>query len=124
MQSPSTATRAELLKAGNGGAWLISVLGELDFQQDNDWYQVGSLQVASTSIRAVKLTATQPEVQLTTCIDSSKVTTRFQKTGKPVPAGSSDGDRHRFLSRLVFAPPTGQTEKMWFLIEDKVAGKC
>lgn len=124
LQSPTTATRTTLLKAGNGGAWLIAVLGEIDFQEDNGWYQAGTVQIASVAVRSVKLDGPQPEVQLVSCIDSSAVSTRYQKNDKPVPMGPDDGDRHKFQSRIVYTKPVGQGGKMWFLIDDKVSGKC
>jgi hypothetical protein len=112
------------VQAGNGGAWLLSILGQIDFQQDNGWYQAGDIRIASTTARSVNLTAAQPEVQLVSCIDSSKVSTRFQKDGKPVPMGPDDGKRHKVQARLVFALPTGQSTKIWFLVEEKAQGKC
>ncbi|TDU87450.1 hypothetical protein EV138_0973 [Kribbella voronezhensis] len=73
----------------------------------------------------MKLTGEQPEVRLTSCIDGSKVVTRYQANGKPVPMGPNDGTRHKVQARLVFAPPLDKTTKIWFLIEEKrVAGKC
>jgi hypothetical protein len=124
MHDPRKSTRAALVKAGNGGTWLISVLGELDFQRNNGWYQAGDVQIASAAVDSVKLSGEQPEVRLNTCIDSSKVSTRYQSSGKPVPMGPNDGTRHRAQVRLVFAPPTDKSAKMWFLIEEKAMGRC
>ncbi|MFI5708811.1 hypothetical protein [Kribbella sp. NPDC051620] len=73
----------------------------------------------------MKLKGEQPEVDLVSCLDSSEVVTRYQSNDKPVPAGPDDGDRHKVLARMVFAPPAGQTTKVWFLVEEKaLAGKC
>jgi hypothetical protein len=124
LQSPTTATRPALVKAGNGGSWLISILGQIDFQVDNGWYQAGDIQIASVTVRSVNLAAAQPEVHLVACIDSSRVSTRFQEDGKPVPMGPDNGRRHKVQARLVFAPPTGQSTKTWFLVEEKGLGKC
>ena len=124
MQNPRKASRAALEKAGNGGNWIISILAEIDFQKDRGWYQAGSVRIASTTIDSVTLSGEQPEVRLTACIDSSKVSTRYQATGKPVPMGPNDGTRHKAQARLVYAPPVGQTTKMWFLIEEKGGVTC
>jgi hypothetical protein len=125
LRDPGRASRDRLVKAGNGGAWLIAILGEIEFQKNNGWYQTGDVTIASTVINSVTLTGEQPEVRMTSCIDGSKVVTRYQSNGKPVPMGPNDGTRHKVQARLVFAPPTDQTTKIWFLIEEKrVAGKC
>ncbi|TDU87449.1 hypothetical protein EV138_0972 [Kribbella voronezhensis] len=50
LRDPRKATRDNLVKAGNGGAWLISILGEIDFQQNNGWYQTGDVTIGSTVI--------------------------------------------------------------------------
>jgi hypothetical protein len=124
MQDPRKSTRAQLEKAGNGGNWISAILAEVDFQRQRGWYQDGSVQIASTSVDAVKLSGEQPEVRLTACIDSSKISTKYQANGKPVPMGPNDGNRQKAQARLVFAPPLGKTTKMWFLVEEKGTGKC
>jgi hypothetical protein len=124
LHDPRKSTRAALVNAGNGGSWLISVLGEIDFQRNNGWFQAGNVQITSTAVESVKLSGEQPEVRLTTCVDSSKISTKYQSSGKPVPMGPNDGTRHKAQARLVFAPPTDKSAKMWFLIEEKATGKC
>jgi hypothetical protein len=124
LHDPSTATRAKLQQAGNGGAWIIQVLGDVKFNQDRGWYQEGKVLVASMSVATVKLDAPQPEVRLNVCVDTSKTSIRHQATRKPVPMGPGNGDRHKAQAVLVYAPPAGQTKKMWFLIEEKEAGSC
>lgn len=121
---PTRFKRNDLEKAGNGGSWIIAAVGEALFQRDNGWYQSGTVKVRSTSVEAVKLHIEQPEVRLSNCIDSSAVVTRFRKNDKPVPMGPGNGNRHRFESRLVFAPPAPGGTKMWFLIDEKAVGSC
>lgn len=124
LNSPSSATRAKLQQAGNGGAWIIQVLGDVKFNQDRGWYQEGQVIVASMSVASVKLDAQQPQVLLNVCLDTSKTSLRYQATRKPVPVGPGNGDRHKALATLVYAPPAGQSKKMWFLIDAKDAGAC
>jgi hypothetical protein len=124
LKSPTTATRAQLVAAGNGGTWLAAILEEIDFQLDNGWFQVGDSQIASASVRSVKLAATQPEVLLVTCIDSTSVSYKFQKTGKPVPIAGDDGDRHKVQAQLVLVPTSGESRKDWTLMVEKDLGKC
>ncbi|MGW6283034.1 hypothetical protein [Kribbella sp. NPDC055071] len=66
----------------------------------------------------------QPEVRLTSCIDSAQVVTRYQSTGKPIPVESDNGNRHRFQSRLVYAKSAVSGKKMWFLVDEKAGEKC
>jgi hypothetical protein len=124
MNDPQKSTRTALEKAGNGGSWIIAVLEEVNFQRDNGWFQAGKVQIDSTAVERVSLTGEQPEVRLTVCIDTSKISTRYQANGKPVPMGPGNGNRHKAQSRLVFAPPANQGAKMWFLIEEKAEGSC
>lgn len=124
LQSPSTATRTNLEQAGNGGAWIIQVLGDVKFNQDRGWYQDGKVVIASMSATSVKLNATQPEVRLNICLDTSKTSIRYQTNHKPVPMGPGNGDRQKAQAALVYAPPAGQTKKMWFLVEEKSTGPC
>jgi hypothetical protein len=124
MQDPRKSTRAALEKAGNGGSWIIAILDGVNFKRNNGWYQAGTVQIASTTVDSVSLGGEQPEVRLTVCVDSSRVSTRYQVNGKPVPMGPSDGNRHKAHARIVFAPPANQTAKMWFLIEEKASGTC
>jgi hypothetical protein len=124
LRAPDKATRAALENAGNGGDWIIAVIGRLTFQKENGWYQSGTVKYLSTDLQSVNLTAEQPEVRLINCIDSSGLVDRYKSNGKPVPHESSDGDRHKFQSKLVFAPASGTSKKMWFLVEEKVTGPC
>jgi len=121
LSSPPSATRAKLLQAGNGGEWIIQVLGDVKFNQDRGWYQDGKVVIASMSVASVKLDAQQPQVRLNVCLDTSKTSPRYQATRKPVPVGLGNGDRHKALATLTYAPPAGQSKKMWFLIDEKDA---
>ena len=112
LRAPDKATRAALEKAGNGGDWIIAVIGQLTFQKENGWYQSGTVKYVSTDLKSVNLEAEQPEVRLTSCIDSAGLVDRYKSNGQPVPHGPTDGDRHRFQSRLVFAPAPGTNTKM------------
>jgi hypothetical protein len=124
MNEPLKSSRAPLERAGLGGSWLITVIGEVRFHRDNGWYQSGAVRIASLAVESVMLGGEQPEVRLVSCIDSSKTTTRFQENGKPVPMGPGNGSRHKFRARLVFAPPAAKQAKMWFVIEEKTTGSC
>jgi hypothetical protein len=124
MNDPRKSTRVALEKAGNGGSWIIDILDDVNFQRDNGWFQAGRVQIASTAVEYVSLKGEQPEVRLTVCIDTSKISTRYQSNGKPVPMGPGNGSRHKAQARLVFAPPANQSAKMWFLIEEKASGSC
>jgi hypothetical protein len=124
MHTPQKATRADLEKAGNGGNWIITVLDDLIFQRENGWYQAGNVQIVSATATSVTLTGQQPRVALSVCIDTSKTSTRFEADDKPVPMKPANGYRHKTQSVLVFAPPVGKTNKMWFLIDEKATGSC
>ncbi|MFI6831235.1 hypothetical protein ACIBG5_29325 [Kribbella sp. NPDC050241] len=124
LHSPSTASRANLQQAGVGGEWMIQVLGDVKFNQDRGWYQEGKVAVTSLAVASVKLDASQPQILLNVCLDTSKTSIRYQTTRKPVPVGPGNGDRHKAQAALVYAPPAGQTKKMWFLIDEKEAGAC
>ncbi len=121
---PGKLDRAALEKAGNGGEWVITVIDQARSQARNGWYQTGMARVAEAKAQSVKLDQAQPEVLLKTCLDTSKVVTRFKKDGKPVPIGPGNGSRHRFESRLVYAPPATGGPKLWFLISQKATGSC
>ncbi|TCO35683.1 hypothetical protein EV652_101568 [Kribbella steppae] len=124
LHSPSTATRAKLEQAGNGGEWIIQVLGDVKFNQDHGWYQEGKVVIESMSAASVTMNGPQPEVRLTVCLDTSKTSIRYQETRKPVPVGPGNGDRHKAQAVLVYAAPVGQTKKMWFFTQEKEAGAC
>jgi hypothetical protein len=124
LKDPTKATRDALEKAGNGGNWVITLATEVDFQRSRGWYQAGTATITATSVQSVNLRLEQPEVRLSSCIDSSRVVTRYRSTGKPVPMSPGNGSRHKFQSRLVFAPSVSTGKKTWFLVEEKVAGPC
>jgi hypothetical protein len=124
LKDPTRATRDALEKAGNGGSWVITLAIEVDFQRSHGWYQAGNATIMAASVQSVNLRLEQPEVRLSTCIDSSRVVTRYRSTGKPVPMSQGNGSRHRFQSRLVLAPSVSTGKKMWFLVEEKVHGSC
>jgi hypothetical protein len=110
--------------AGNGGAWLQSILERLDFFTRNGLYQAGTSKIISTAPKSVDLSAEQPTVVLMTCIDGTGVQMRYRATGKPVPVASTvGGGKHGVSARLVYAA-NAAGKKMWFLIEEKSAGTC
>ena len=124
LRDPRKPSREPLERAGNGGSWLLAAIDQVRFQREQGWYLSGTVNTAATAVTSVKLSLEQPEVRLTSCIDSSAAKTLFQATGKPVPLEGGDGDRRRFQSRLVLAPPAKGGPKMWFLIEEKAVGSC
>ncbi|MFI5730965.1 hypothetical protein ACIA49_12650 [Kribbella sp. NPDC051587] len=121
---PAELSRPALEKAGAGSEFIISVIDGARTLARSGWYQTGSTRIASTQITSVKLDGEQPEVNLANCLDTSKLVLRFQKDGKPVPVGPGNGNRHKFTSRLVYAPPAPGGKKIWFLVTDKAAGQC
>jgi hypothetical protein len=124
LSDPTKATKVALAKAGIGGSWMITVWDDVTFQRQNGWYRTGAVEVVSTKATSVTLTGEQPKVLLTVCLDTSKLTTRFQSTKKPVPLGPSNGKRHKAQASMTYAPPAGQTTKSWFLIDEKDLGSC
>jgi hypothetical protein len=124
MANTTASSRAPLEAAGLGGSWLLAVIGDVRSLRESGWYQTGSTKIASLTVKAVKLDNPQPEVDLVTCIDSSKTVIRFQSTKKPVPIGASSPTRRTFAAKLVFAPPVGSTTKKWFVIDEKGTGPC
>jgi hypothetical protein len=124
LKQPAKASQAALAAAGNGGNWAIAVAGQLDFQTTNGWYQTGDPKIISLAVVSVNLKLEQPEVKLTSCIDSTQVVTRYQSSGKPIPIESDNGSRHRFQSRLIYAKSTSSGKKMWFLVDEKAGEKC
>ena len=124
LSTPTKADRTALEKAGNGGAWMLTVLQDVVNYQDYGWYQTGQTKVTNTVVTSVKLNLEQPEVRLLSCVDSSAIVIRFQKDGKPVPLGPGNGRRHKVASQLVYAPPATGGTKMWWLMTDKASGTC
>ncbi|GAA1579158.1 hypothetical protein GCM10009804_39560 [Kribbella hippodromi] len=123
-KQPAKATTSALETAGNGGSWMTAVAGQLDFQIEHGWYQTGDATVTSLEVRSVNLDLEQPEVKLTSCIDSSRVVSRYLSSGKPVPVASDNGSHHRFESRLVYAKSAKTGQKMWFLVDEKTTKPC
>jgi hypothetical protein len=124
MAAPTKAERSDLEKAGNGGAWILTVLEDIINFEDYGWYQTGKTKITNTAVTSVKLDLPQPEVRLVNCVDSSAIVIRFQKTGKPVPMGPGNGNRRKFASQIVYAPPAAGGPKRWWLIADKALGAC
>jgi hypothetical protein len=123
LQNPAKADRTVLERTGNGGKWLADIIDDLTFYRDNGWYQAGSVKLSSPSVKSVRLGIPQPEVALTSCVDSSAVVVRYQTTKKPVPLGPDNGSRHLTQARMVLAPgPDGQ--KAWYLIDESGDAKC
>lgn len=124
LNNPATATDAKLLQAGTGGAWLVRVLSDVQFNQERGWYQNGKTGIEILSVASVKLKAEQPEVRLNACLDTSKTALYFQKTRKPVPAIPATGDRHKVQAQVVYTAANGQSKKMWYLINETAQGSC
>ncbi|MFD7157848.1 hypothetical protein ACFV9C_24820 [Kribbella sp. NPDC059898] len=122
MQNPAKSNRATLERTGNGGQWLTDIIDDLTSYRDNGWYQSGSVKLSPPSPKSVRLTG-EPEVTLTTCVDSSAVIIRYQSTKKPVPLGPDNGSRHLTQARMVLASGT-DGKKAWFLIDESGDAKC
>ncbi|TCC65604.1 hypothetical protein E0H73_01305 [Kribbella pittospori] len=122
--NPATLDRSALEKAGIGGEWIITIIDQARSMTRSGWYQTGNTGITNTKVTSVKLDGEQPEVNLSNCLDSSKLVLRFKKDGKPVPLGPGNGRRHQFASRLVYAPPAPGGRSIWFLISDKDKGTC
>ncbi|WP_350277478.1 hypothetical protein [Kribbella sp. HUAS MG21] len=123
LQNPAQAERTELERSGNGGQWLTDVIEDITFFRDNGWYQAGAVTLSSPTVKTVRLAGQQPEVTLTSCIDSSAVVVRYQATKKPVPLGPDNGSRHLAQARIVLAPGS-DGRKAWFLISETGDAKC
>jgi hypothetical protein len=124
LNNPPAATEAKLLQAGVGGDWLVQVWGSVGFNKERGWYQDGRAKVESMTVASVKVEGEQPEVSLHVCLDASKISLRYLATRKPVPVGPGSDGRSKVLAKLVFAPPLGQSKKMWFLVDQQDAGTC
>lgn len=124
LNNPPAATDQKLLQAGVGGKWLVQVLGDVQFNEDRDWYQEGKTRVKALTVASVKLTTEQPEVRFIVCLDTSKISLRYRSNHKPVPATPANGNFHKVQSQMVYAPRTGQSTKMWFLTDEKTLGSC
>ncbi|TDO69344.1 hypothetical protein EV651_101384 [Kribbella sp. VKM Ac-2571] len=124
LNNPPAASREKLLQAGTGGKWLVEVLTNVQFNLDRGWYADGKASVEGVSVASVTLRAEQPEVRLNACLDSSKISLRYQATRKPVPVGPGSGKRHKVQAQVVYTALTGQSKKMWFLIDETDLGSC
>ncbi|MEV6270735.1 hypothetical protein AB0L64_26475 [Kribbella sp. NPDC051936] len=124
LNNPPAASREKLLQAGTGGKWLVQVLTDVQFNLERGWYSDGRASVEGVSIASVKLKAEQPEVRLNACLDTSKISLRYQATRKPVPGIPANGNRHKVQAQVVYAPTVGQATKKWFLIDEKDLGSC
>lgn len=124
LEKPEGVRSPVLEAAGNGGAWLQSILERLYFFTRNGLYQSGTSRILSTAPSSVDLNAEQPTVILKSCIDGAGVQMRYRATGKPVPVASTvGGGKHGVNARFVYAA-NAAGKKMWFLIEEKAAGAC
>ncbi|WP_427895494.1 hypothetical protein ACQHIV_17245 [Kribbella sp. GL6] len=123
LAAPTKADRTKLENAGNGGAWITTVLEDiLDFQ-DSGWYASGRTKITSLQVSSVNLKLEQPEVRLINCIDTSAVVIRSQADNKPVTAGAEGSKRQKVSSRVVYAP-SATGEKRWWLIAEQELGAC
>jgi hypothetical protein len=123
LQNPTKADRTVLERTGNGGQWLADIIDDITFYRDNGWYQAGSVKLSKPTVKSVRLAIQQPEVMLTSCVDSSAVVVRYQATKKPVPLGPDNGSRHLTQARMVLAPGA-DGQKAWFLIDESGDAKC
>jgi hypothetical protein len=124
LRDPRMSSREPLEKAGNGGSWILTAIEQVRFEREQGWYLAGTVKITSIDVLSADLGLAQPEVRLTSCVDSSNAKTLYQATGKPVPLKGAPSKHRRFQSRLVLAPPTNGGQKMWFLIEEKAVGAC
>lgn len=125
LAKPAAFDRESLEKAGLSSERVIELYDQARSLVAEGLYQTGSVTIVSTTVKSVKLDASQPEVILTSCLDASKVILRFQKDGKPVPVvPGGSGKRHVFQSRLVYTTPTSGGQKLWFLISSQGSTKC
>lgn len=124
LNNPPAATREKLLQAGVGRNWLIEVWGNVGFNQERGWYQDGKVRVETMSVTSVKARGEEPEVNLSACLNSTKVTLRYLKTRKPVPLGPGTSGRSKVQAKLVLSAPEGQSKKMWFLVDQQDTGEC
>ncbi|TCC32552.1 hypothetical protein [Kribbella sindirgiensis] len=124
LNNPPAASEEKLLRAGTGGKWLTQVLIDVQFNLDRGWYSDGRASLSGVSVASVKLKLEQPEVRLNACLDTSKISLRYQATRKPVPGFPANGRRHKVQAQVVYAPRVGQSAKNWFLIDEKDLGSC
>ncbi|TCC05911.1 hypothetical protein [Kribbella soli] len=124
LNNPPAATSEKLLQAGTGGKWLVRVLTDVQFTKDRGWYNNGKTRIEGVSVASVKLSAAQPEVLLNACLNTTGSALYFQKTHKPVPAIPANGKRHKVRAQIVYTAASGQSKKMWYLINETALGSC
>lgn len=124
LAAPAKADRTKLEKAGNGGEWITTVLEDIINFQNYGWYETGRTKVTNIQVTSVNLKLQQPEVSLTSCIDSSAVVIRTQADGKPVPIGAGTSSRQKVSARIVYAPAVAGSAKRWWLVAEKELGPC
>lgn len=124
LAAPAKADEAKLSKAGNGGAWITTVLEDVTTFEQNGWYESGRTKVTTGQVSSVNLKLEQPEVRLINCIDNSAVIIRSQADNKPVMAGAETKKPKKVSSRIVYAPSTTDGRKRWWLIAEQELGTC
>ena len=124
VKRPGDVSASALALAGNGGTWLPRVEAMLAFSVKNGWYETGDARISMLAVRSVKLDLAQPEVRLTSCIDSSAVVSRYRSNSKPIPVVSDNGDRHRFESRLIYTKSAETGRRMWILVDEQTTKTC
>jgi hypothetical protein len=124
LAAPAKADKAKLESAGNGGAWMTTVLEDLTTFQEYGWYESGRTTVTNLQVSSVNLKLEQPEVRLINCIDVSGVVIRSQSNNKPVTAGTGTKEPKKVLSRVVYAPSATGGGKRWWLIAEQELGAC
>ncbi|MEV0791851.1 hypothetical protein [Kribbella sp. NPDC050459] len=124
LAAPAKADKAKLESAGNGGAWMTTVLEDLTTFQEYGWYESGRTTVTNLQVSSVNLKLEQPEVRLINCIDVSGIVIRSQSNNKPVTAGAGTKEPKKVLSRVVYAPSATGGGKRWWLIAEQELGAC
>ncbi|GAA1578364.1 hypothetical protein [Kribbella karoonensis] len=124
LNNPPAASKEKLLRAGTGGKWLVQVLTDVQFNLDRGWYADGKASVEGVSVASVNLKAEQPEVRLNACLDTSRISLRYQATRKPVPVGPGSARRHKVQAQVTYTAPVGQSKKAWFLMDETDLGSC
>ncbi|RZT27161.1 hypothetical protein EV649_0915 [Kribbella sp. VKM Ac-2569] len=124
LASPAKADQAKLASAGNGGAWMTTVLEDLTTFQEYGWYESGRTKITTLQVSSVNLKLEQPEVRLINCIDSSAVVIRSQADNKPVSAGTGTKKPKKVSSSVVYAPSATGGAKRWWLIAEQELGAC
>ncbi|TDW94579.1 hypothetical protein EV137_1896 [Kribbella pratensis] len=124
LASPAKADQGKLASAGNGGAWMTTVLEDIATFQEYGWYESGRTKITTVHVSSVKLDLEQPEVRLINCIDSSAVVIRSQADNKPVSAGTGTKKPKKVSSSVVYAPSAADGGKRWRLVAEQELGAC